>query len=356
MMSNTTYNILSPIVDERESESLIKLTERYEKLLQPGPIKKASKKALDKVPDGVKEIAKKTKDGLTEKELFIKSMEVLAKSFKMLEQLAAKVTISDKYITQSVNRIVPYNDITELREVCLARSYDLANIVNKYKNTDIGVALVEGAATGAPGFAGLPFNLVLSTFIFYRAVQSIAMFYGFDVKNDPAELEIAGEVLTNAMNPSSNGSGELSTTIAKVMLLTETTTVRQTAKKTWTDMATKDGITLLITQMRALANASAKKALQNAEKKGLEESAFKGVYEQIGKRLSKDAIKKASPFFGAFIGAGIDAYQMKKIIDYADIFYNKRFIVEKEMKINELLGKPNTVIEVDAFEEISENE
>jgi len=47
---------------------------------------------------------------------------------------------------------------------------------------------------------------------------------------------------------------------------------------------------------------------------------------------------------------------MKKIIDYADIFYNKRFIVEKEMKINELLGKPNTVIEVDAFEEISENE
>lgn len=354
-MSKTTYNVPSPVVDDKENEALIKLTERYEKLLQPGPVRKAGTKALGKIPDSVKDIAKKAKDGLTEKELFIKSMDILAKSFKMLEQNAAKLTVSEKYIVESINKLVPYNIITELKEICLARSYDVAKLVSKYKNLDLSIAVAEGAATGAPGFAGLPFNLVLSTFIFYRAVQSVAMFYGYDVKNDPAELEIASEVFSNAMSPSSSGSGELSSTIAKIMLFTETTTIRQTAKKTWTEMATKDGVTLLITQMRALAYKSAKDALVKAEKEGLEKSAFKSVYEQIGKRLSKETVKKSMPFVGAFIGAGIDYYQMKKILDYADIFYQKRYILEKAYRINDLLGKPTTVIEIDDVEETIDN-
>lgn len=42
--------------------------------------------------------------------------------------------------------------------------------------------MIEGGGTGAFGFWGLPFNLVLSTFLYFRAVQSIAMFYGYDVK------------------------------------------------------------------------------------------------------------------------------------------------------------------------------
>lgn len=41
----------------------------------------------------------------------------------------------------------------------------------------------------------MPFNLGLSTFLYYREVQSVAMYYGYDIKNDTAELVIANEYL-----------------------------------------------------------------------------------------------------------------------------------------------------------------
>lgn len=136
------------------------------------------------------------------------------------------------------------NEITELEEVCLARSYKISKLVGKYKTQDLGLALAEGGVTGYFGFAGLPFNLVLSVFLYYRAVQSIAMFYGYDVKNDSAELVIAGEVFMSALSPKSKGPDEMCSIIGKVMLMTEMTAVKQTAKKTWTDMASRGGMSL----------------------------------------------------------------------------------------------------------------
>ena len=103
--------------------------------------------------------------------------------------------------------------------------------------------------------------------MYYRAVQSVALFYGYDIKHDSTELQIASEVFTNALSPRNNTDSELSSVIAKMMLITETTTVKQTVKKGWTAMASKDAVTLLLTQMRALTNAAAKKALNNAEKR-----------------------------------------------------------------------------------------
>lgn len=43
------------------------------------------------------------------------------------------------------------------------------------------------------------------------------------------------------------------------------------------------------------------------------------------------------PVIGAGIGALIDVATMNKVIEYAEIFYHKRFILEKESKINELI-------------------
>ena len=101
------------------------------------------------------------------------------------------------------------------------------------------ILTTQGAGLGAAGFIGLPFNLVISTFLFFRAVQTIGLFYGYDVKNNPVELEIASEVFVNSMNPSDNETSGLSGTIAKIMLITETTVVKQTAKKGWEAMANK---------------------------------------------------------------------------------------------------------------------
>ena len=117
------------------------------------------------------------------------------------------------------------------------RSYDVAKSVNAYKNQDILAATLEGGGTGALGFAGLPLNIALSTFLYFRAVQSIAMFYGYDVKNDSAEMVIASEVFTSALSPkTSDANNEMTNIIAKIMLMSQATAIKQTAKKTWTHM------------------------------------------------------------------------------------------------------------------------
>ena len=142
----------------------------------------------------------------------------------------------------------------------------------------------------------------------------------------------------SALSPGSKGSDEISGIIGKVMLMTEMTAVKQTAKKTWTDMVARGGMSLLLTQMRALANKSAKTALEKAGGKGLENSLFREIFEQIGKKLTKKAIGKAIPVAGAAIGALFDMAQMNTVLEYADVFYNKRYIMEKEARINTLLG------------------
>lgn len=354
-MQEITYNIPQQIIDAKEEKALIELTDTYNKMIKPSIANKAISKIGENLPKPVKVFATTAKDKITDNDIFIKSLEVLGKSFQQLEQFASKVTLSEKEIIKLINPIIPDNNITALDEICLARSYEISKLVNKMKFTDITATIVEGAATGAPGFAGLPFNLILSTFLFYRAVQSIALFYGYDVKNNPTELEIASEVFMNAMSPRTNTDrtdGELSSVIAKIMLLTTTTSVKQTVKKGWTAMAEKGGVHLLIVQMRALANASAKKALEKAGKQGLEKTAFKEVLEQLGKKFTQKAIGKAIPYIGAFIGATIDTAQIVQILKYADIFYHKRFILEKETRINTLLGNTENINEVDCLEVI----
>lgn len=271
-------------------------------------------------------------------------MKVVGEGFHILEKQAARMSISETAIVKQVNKSIKENEITSLEEVCLARGYDISKAVEAYKRQDLLWALAEGGTTGYFGFAGLPFNLVLSIFLYYRAVQSVAMFYGYDVKNDSAELVIASEVFMNALSPSSSGSDEMSSIIGKVMLMTEITAVKQTAKKTWSDMAARGGIGLLLTQMRALAYKSAQKALEKVGQKGLENSLFREIFEQIGKKVSKKALGKAIPVAGAVIGALFDTAQMNTVLEYADVFYNKRYILEKEARINALLGVDDIVV------------
>lgn len=343
-MNTKEYIIPAQIIDAKEAKSLDALTEAYNKMIEPSIASKAIGKVGEIIPQPIKEFAIATKEKITDSDIFVKSLEILGKGFQTLEQLAAKVTLSEKDIVDKVNPLVPDNDITTLDEVCLARGYDLSKLVSKEKYADIIATVIEGAATGAPGFAGIPFNLAISTFLFYRAVQSVALFYGYDIKNDPVELEIASEVFLNAMSPKNNNNSELSSVIAKVMLLTTATSVKQTVKKGWTAMAEKGGIHLLLTQMRALAHKAAKKALEKAGQKGLEKTAFTEVFEQIGKKLTQKSIGKAIPYIGAVIGATIDTTQMVQILKYADIFYNKRFLLEKEARIKILSGETMSVI------------
>ena len=118
---------------------------------------------------------------------------------------------------------------------------------------------------------------------------------------------------------------------------TETTAVKQAANKTWADMVEHGGLGLMIAQIRALANKAAQNALKNAGKKGIEDSVFRSILEQLGKKLSLKNTSMAMPVIGGAVGALFDTTQMKRIVTYADIFYNKRFIEEKSVRVNALV-------------------
>lgn len=344
MIEERAYKVPDPIVNKKEATSLVALTDRYNKLIEPGLLSRAGTKIGEVIPEPIKKIGSSVKGTISEAELFSQCMKVVIEGFNILEKQASRMSISEASVVKMINKTLKYNEIDTLEEVCLVRSYDISKVVETYKTRDLLLAFVEGGSTGYFGFAGLPFNLVLSLFLYYRAVQSLAMFYGYDVKNDSAELVIASEVFMNALSPDSKGSNEMSSIIGKVMVMTEVSALKQTAKKTWADIAAHGGVGLLLTQMRALANKSAQKALEKVGQKGLENSLFREVFEQIGKKLTKKTLGKAIPVAGAVIGALFDTAQMNTILDYADVFYNKRYILEKEVRINTLLGVEDNII------------
>ena len=338
----------SPIIDSKETITLDNLTKRYNKLIEPSMIAKLGTKAGQLVPEKVKQIGSDIGLSITEKELYVQMMNIIGSGFKTVEEQAVRFSVSEKYILDKINKTFPHYQLETLSEICLVRSYDLAKIVNDYRGRDTFAAMLEGGGTGAFGFWGLPFNIVLSTFLYFRAVQSIAMFYGYDVKNDYAEMVIASDVFTSSLSPAQNDvNNEATSIIGKIMVMSQAAVVKQTAKKTWTDMAARGGVPLLLAQMRALANKSAQKALQNAGAKGLENSLFKEAFEQIGRKLTLKTIGKAVPVVSGVLGALIDTAQMKKVLEFSDIFYHKRFILEKEDRVYRLFENNNLVIDTE---------
>lgn len=345
-MSNKNKHALkmpNPVLDEKEIAALETLQKRYERLIKQSVFSKTGKmvgnKAKAIVPKGVVDAAADAREYLNEKELIKQALKYATEGFSTLEEYAARATVDEKSVLKKINKSLDGNEISQLDEICFARSYEISKIVGNYKRSHVLMATFEGAVTGAFGFAGIVPNLVLSLFLFFRAVQSVAMYYGYDAKNDAAELEIASSVLMSALSPQNDmANNELTAAVGKFMIFTESTAVKQAAKKSWAQMIEHGGLGLMITQIRALANKAAQKALENAGKKGIENTIFKSFLTQLGKRLGLKNVATMMPIFGGAVGALFDTTQMKRIVTYADIFYNKRFIEEKGVRLNTLIN------------------
>ena len=334
------YVLPDPIVDEREAGELVELTEKYESLTKPNQALQLVQNAGNTVVKG----ATKAAAIIGKDDLYEQSLGVISKGFEIVRDQANVISASEDYVLSGINSQLEGVSVSEISEIRLLRSYDVAKIAKGQRKQHLALAFSEGAATGAPGLPGIPFNLVLSTFLFYRAVQSIAMFYGYNVKEDPSELEIAGDVLMGAMSigqaedPAAADADSAATSqITKLMMLSEIATVKQTVKKGWAEMAKKGGACLLVAQIRAMGNAGVRKTVQNAGAKSLEAHMFKGLFEQVGKKLTQDVVSRAVPIVGGVTGAVFDTAQMNTILKYADLFYHKRFIVEKELRVNALV-------------------
>lgn len=345
-MSKKTNDYLKmpkPILDDKELAELEELQKRYERFVKQSAFSKAGKvvgdKAKEIVPKELADVAADAKVILNEKEFIKQALKYVAEGFTTLEEYAARATVNEKTVLKKINKNIDGDGITRLDEVCFARSYDISRIVGNYKKSHVLTATLEGAATGAFGFAGIVPNLVASLFLFFRAVQSVAMYYGYDVRNNASELEIASGVLMSALSPQNDlTNNELTAAVGKFMVFSETTAVKQAANKTWAEMIEHGGLGLMIAQIRALANKAAQKALESAGKKGLENSLFRSILQQLGKILSLKNTAMVMPVLGGAVGALFDTTQMNRIVTYADIFYNKRFIEEKGVRINSLIN------------------
>lgn len=352
-MPSKTYKLPKPILNQKEVDQLKLLQERYERLTKKSALARAGQKAGDKakdiVPAALRTVALDAKEYINEKELIRQALKYAADGFQTLEEYAARATVNEKTVLQKINKTLEGEDISRLEEVCFARAYDISHIVGNYKRSHVLTATIEGAATGALGFMGIVPNLVLSLFLYFRAVQSVAMYYGYDVRNDASELEIASSVLMSALSSQNDtANNELTAAVGKFMVFTETTAVKQAANKTWADMIEHGGLGLLVAQIRALSNRAAQKALEAAGKKGIENSIFRNILNQLGKKATLKNTGTAMPILGGAFGALFDTSQMNKIVTYADIFYNKRFIEEKEVRLNAIIDpeSADSVVEI----------
>lgn len=104
-------------------------------------------------------------------------------------------------------------------------------------------------------------------------------------------------------------------------------------------MIEQGGAALILAQMRALANGAAKKALEKGGKKSLEAGVFTKTLAQIGEKLTLKNITKMVPVISAGFGALFDTAQMNQVVNIANLFYHKRFIVEKGERVRRLIGE-----------------
>ena len=158
----------------------------------------------------------------------------------------------------------------------------------KYK----GIALSEGAVTGAVGLPGIPPDLVALISLNLRAIGEYATYYGFNIHLQEERL-FAMNVLGLASSPTDASKG------------------------------------LAMAQLVRIAQDVAKKRTW----KELEKHAFVQVIQQIAKalgvRLTKAKLAQVVPAAGAVVGGGFYAYFTSKVCDAAYYLYRERFLAEK---------------------------
>lgn len=341
---NNIIAVPNPLINSRELSKIDTLTKEYEKFIEPGAFSKFMSSVAERVdkiiPENIKHYLENIKDVVSEAELIQEALIVVAKGFVEIESRAAQLTISKQAVVDRLRKENP--EILSYDDICFARGYEIEKSLNLKDLEDLLYAGVQGGATGFFGFYGIPVNIVLCTFLFFRAVQNIALHYGYDVQDDPSELEIASTITMQALNPNVEAAaGSLSSLIGKMMIMTKATALNQGLNKTYTEMINKGGIQLLYVQIRALANNAAKKALEKAGNKGLEKTMYSEILEQIGRHLSKSAGKKVVPVVGSFIGLLFDTAYMSRVLKYAKIVYHKRYLLEKEQRIMSVIDKNN---------------
>lgn len=268
-----------------------------------------------------------------------KALEAATKGYGFLGKKVIKYTVSkdtaEKHVSNAVGNHCCF------AEFCGQRSYLVQKSVFSREIHKTMQALVEGGITGFFGYWGIPFNIALSMALFFRAAQDIAIHYGYDVIDDPAEMDILSDIFLSAYSPTfDQGAQKSGLMFGNILLKANLSNLATNVNKmTLKELAEKGGTELFYVQIRALAHKSAAKALNEAGQKGIENASIKKILEKVGREIPKRKVSQIVPFIGAFFGAGFDMYQMERILKGVNLQYHMRFLLEKDERVKLLNGQ-----------------
>lgn len=155
-----------------------------------------------------------------------------------------------------------------------------------------GIALVEGAATGAAGLLGIPPDVVALVTLNLRAIGEYATYCGYDVSKQEERL-FAMHVLGLASSPNDAAKGVAMAQLVKI--------AKQVAqKKPWKELNKHTFVQLI----QLISGA-------------------------LGRRLTKAKLQQTIPVAGAVVGGGFNAYYTAKVCDAAYYLYRERFLANK---------------------------
>jgi hypothetical protein len=153
----------------------------------------------------------------------------------------------------------------------------------------IGLATIEGAATGVAGAAGIVPDLIALVSINLRAAGEYATYCGFDMK-DPAERLFALQILDTVAQPSTNSK--------KVTIAPAVRTASRVARQTGSQVLEQVGVG----------------------------NAIEAVARRLGISLTEKKLAQMVPVTGAFIGGGLNYMYTTTVCKTAYYMYRERFL------------------------------
>ena len=239
-------------LNEKEKELIELLTFQYEKFIEPSLLQKGTTNVKTYIsnitPEPVKIYLDKSLTNISEAKLIVQTLEVAGRGFGLLQETAANMTLNKQSVIIKLSKIEQNIDF---ESICKLRSYEIEGVLTNNKWKDNSIALIEGVGTGMFGLVGIPFNLALSMLLYYRAVQNVALMYGYDVKDDPRELDIASSVTMNCLFPNNSQTDDIMNVIGKMVLASNLTSLKKSLNSlTFKQMAEMGGAEQLFVQIR----------------------------------------------------------------------------------------------------------
>ena len=126
---NGNWVLPDPLLTNRELAELEALTEQYEKMVAPSKLKQLTDKAGSKIPENLRATVGDALDGLTseiqQQELYAQVMKQVVDGFKVIEEQAAKYSVTEAQIVEAANTTLENVTIRSIDELFMLRSFDV---------------------------------------------------------------------------------------------------------------------------------------------------------------------------------------------------------------------------------------